>query len=52
MHVAPALDRKCEEVVTTGGQANKMAAKQKLATLGLCVIRPRAKYLQTESPIQ
>jgi hypothetical protein len=39
VHTASALDRKCEEFVTTGNQAKKLAAKTTLATLGMRVIR-------------
>lgn len=56
IHVASALDRKCEEFVTTDGQAKKMAAKATLATMGLRVIRASdtkclpSKYLQFKLP--
>jgi predicted nucleic acid-binding protein len=52
IHVASAVDRKCEEFITTDGQARKMAAKAALAQLGLRVIRAAetrclpGKYLQ------
>ena len=52
IHIASALDRKCEEFITTDEQAKKMAAKATLATLGLRMIRASettclpAKYLQ------
>ena len=41
VHVASAIDRKCEEFITTDGQIKKMAAAPKLAGLGLRVIRAR-----------
>jgi hypothetical protein len=56
IHVASALDRKCDEFITTDGQAKKMAAKATLAQLGLRVIRAfetkclPAKYLQLGLP--
>jgi predicted nucleic acid-binding protein len=56
IHVASALDRKCEEFITTDGQAKKMAAKAVLAQLGLRVIRASetrclpGKYLQLGLP--
>jgi hypothetical protein len=56
MHVASALDRKCEEFITTDGQAKKMAAKATLAQLGLRVIRASetkclpGKYFQFRLP--
>jgi PIN domain len=56
MHVASALDRKCEEFITTDGQAKKMAAKATLAQLGLRVIRANetkclpGKYFQFVLP--
>lgn len=56
IHVASALDRKCEEFITTDGQAKKMAAKATLAQMGLRVIRASetqclpAKYLQFGLP--
>ena len=52
VHIASALDRKCEELITTDDQAKKMAAKTALAVLGLRVIRASetaclpTKYLQ------
>lgn len=39
IHVASALDRKCDEFITTDGQAKKMSAKDALANLGLRVVR-------------
>lgn len=56
MHVASALDRKCEEFITTDGQAKKAAAKATLALLGLRVIRASetkclpGKYFQFRLP--
>jgi hypothetical protein len=56
IHVASALDRKCEEFITTDGQAKKMAAKMTLEQLGLRVIRASdtkclpEKYLQGRLP--
>ncbi|MGO9400763.1 MAG: type II toxin-antitoxin system VapC family toxin [Xanthobacteraceae bacterium] len=38
VHIASALDRKCEEYITTDDQAKKLAAKQKLSSMGLRVI--------------
>jgi hypothetical protein len=53
LHVASALDRKCEEFITTDGQAKKKVdAKDALAKLGLRMIRASetdclpAKYRQ------
>ena len=57
IHVASALDRKCEEFITTDEQAKKMAAKATLLTLGLRVIRASetkclpGKYLQLGLPV-
>ncbi len=39
IHVASALDRKCEEFITTDGQIKKMAAGATLLRLGLRVLR-------------
>jgi predicted nucleic acid-binding protein len=56
IHVASALDRKCEEFITTDEQAKKVAAKAVLAPLGLRVIRASettclpGKYLQFRLP--
>lgn len=56
IHVASALDRKCEEFITTDGQTKKMAAQATLAQLGLRVIRASqticlpGKYLQLGLP--
>ncbi len=56
IHVASALDRKCEEFITTDGQAKKMVAKTTLAQMGLRVIRAAqttclpGKYLQLGLP--
>jgi hypothetical protein len=56
IHVASALDRKCEEFVTTDAQAKKIAAKATLERLGLRVIRASetkclpTKYLQLGLP--
>lgn len=56
IHIASALDRECEEFITTDGQAKKMAAKATLERLGLRVIRAAetkclpAKYLQLGLP--
>jgi predicted nucleic acid-binding protein len=56
IHVASALDRKCEEFVTTDAQAKKIAAKATLERLGLRVIRAsetkclQTKYLQLGLP--
>lgn len=56
IHVASALDRGCEEFITTDGQAKKMAAKATLALLGLRVIRAAetkclpGKYYQFRLP--
>jgi len=56
IHIASALDRKCEELITTDQQAKKMAASQKLLSLGLRVIQGSetkclpAKYLQLALP--
>ncbi|MFI5015267.1 MAG: type II toxin-antitoxin system VapC family toxin [Hyphomicrobiales bacterium] len=52
VHIASALDRKCEEFITTDGQLKKMNAAPKILTLGLRVIRGAVtqclppKYLQ------
>ncbi len=54
LHIASALDRKCEEFVTTDQRPKKLAAKAVLAGLGLRMIRSSetqclpAKYLQTD----
>ena len=56
IHIASALDRKCEEFITMDEQAKKMAAKATLAQLGLRVIRASettclpGKYLQLALP--
>jgi predicted nucleic acid-binding protein len=56
IHVASALDRRCEEFVTTDRQAKKMAAKSTLLQLGLRIIRASetqclpGKYLQLGLP--
>jgi hypothetical protein len=56
VHVASALDRKCDEFITTDGQAKKMTAAATLLQLGLRVIRAfettclPAKYLQLRLP--
>jgi hypothetical protein len=56
VHIASALDRKCEEIITTDGQAKKIVAKDTLAALGLRVIRAfetqclPAKYRQLKMP--
>jgi predicted nucleic acid-binding protein len=42
VHIASALDRKCDEFITTDGQLKKMNAAQKLLSLGLRVIRASA----------
>jgi predicted nucleic acid-binding protein len=39
IHIASALDRKCEEFITTDDQAKKLAAKATLLALGLRIIR-------------
>ncbi len=39
VHIASALDRKCDEFITTNGQMKKMSATPKLLSLGLRVIR-------------
>jgi predicted nucleic acid-binding protein len=39
IHIASALDRKCEEFITTDDQAKKLAAKDTLLALGLPIIR-------------
>lgn len=41
VHVASAVDRKCEEFITTDGQIKKLAAKPILAKLGLKMIVAR-----------
>ena len=38
VHIASALDRKCEEFITTDGQGKKLQAKKKLQALGLRLI--------------
>jgi hypothetical protein len=56
IHIASALDRKCEEFITTDKQGKKITAKPGLATLGLRVIRASesqclpTKYLQLKLP--
>jgi hypothetical protein len=56
IHIASALDRKCEEFITTDDQAKKLAAKATLATLGLRVIHASetqclpTKYFQLRLP--
>jgi hypothetical protein len=54
LHIASALDRKCEEFVTTDTRPKMVAAKPVLAGLGLRMIHASetqclpAKYLQTD----
>jgi hypothetical protein len=38
VHIESALDRKCDEFITTDDQVKKLKAKQKLLTLGLRVL--------------
>jgi predicted nucleic acid-binding protein len=54
LHIASALELKCEEFLTTDGNMKKTAAKPILETLGMRMIRPSetnclpAKYRQTQ----
>lgn len=57
IHVASALDRKCEEFITTDQRAKKLSATTTLAGIGLKLIRASQtdclppKYLQTSLPV-